>query len=84
MTTLDLHPITGGRFEATCGKCLRRSAALSSGDPEIALAELLALGWSMYQAKTGRRAYPLCVACTKDPPDVDKEAAAALTRRKRK
>ncbi len=47
-------------------------------------AELQKIGWTLYKAKTGTREYALCPACTKDPPDVDKDAAKAMTRRKRK
>jgi hypothetical protein len=78
----DLHPVRGGR-EAMCGKCLARSPASSGNDTE-AWAEILKLGWSLYRPKHGMRTYALCPACTKDPPDIDKEAAAAHLRRKRK
>jgi hypothetical protein len=57
-----------------------RSAAWSTQ----AWAEILKIGWSLYRPKHGIRTYALCAACTKDPPDVDKEAAAAHLRRKRK
>ena len=84
MRTLHLQSIRRGRFEATCGKCLGHSPPLSSDDPERALAELLEHGWSMYTPKYGVRTYPLCRACTANPPDVDKEVAAARKGRKRK
>jgi hypothetical protein len=63
---------------------LGRSPPLSSDDPERALAELLGHGWSMYTPRYGGRTYPLCRACTANPPDVHKDAAAARKLRKRK
>ncbi len=75
-----MHSIRGGRFEAMCGKCLQRSVSLPADTAEQKWAELLNLGWTLYKAKTGTREYALCPACTKDPPDVDKEAGHAHDR----
>lgn len=77
-----LNHVRGGR-EATCGKCLAHSPAMS-GNETAAWAELLRLGWSLYRPKHSMRTYTLCRACTTDPPDADKQAAAALRSRKRR
>jgi hypothetical protein len=77
-----LHPVRKGR-EATCGKCLAHSPAISGNDT-AAWAELLKVGWSLYRPKHGMRTYALCPACAKDPPNVDRDAAAARKARKRK
>lgn len=79
-----LYPVTGGGFEATCGKCLGHSVSVPAADAPSACAELLTLGWSLYKPRYGVRSYALCPACTKDPPDVEKDAAAARRSRKRK
>ena len=78
------HPVTGGRLEATCGKCMRPSVAVAGPDAEAAWAELQRAGWTLYTAKTGTRAYALCATCAADPPNVDRSAAAARKSRKRK
>ena len=57
---------------------------VASADAEAAWAELQRVGWTLYTPKTGTRSYALCPACTADPPDVDRDAAAARARRKRK
>lgn len=75
-----MHRVRDG-LEATCGKCLRNSPAVSASVAEP-WAELLKLGWSLYRPKHGMRTYALCEKCTKDPPD--KQAAAARKARKRK
>jgi hypothetical protein len=74
----DLHRVTGGRFEAACGKCLRPSLRVAAVDKARAWEELQRIGWTPY------RSYVLCPACTLDPPNVDKDAAAARKRRKRR
>ena len=74
----DLHPVTGGRFEATCGKCLRPSLRVAAVDAAHAWEELQRIGWTPYKS------YVLCPACTKDPPNVDRDAAAARKKRKRR
>ena len=74
----DLHAVTGGRLEAQCGKCMRNSVPVAAVDADGAWEELQRLGWTSYKS------YVLCPACTKDPPNVDKDAAAARTRRKRR
>jgi hypothetical protein len=71
----SFHAVRGG-FAATCGKCLRPSAAVAADSADAAWVELVGIGWTLY------RHYGLCPECTKDPPDVDK--AAAMKRRKRK
>jgi hypothetical protein len=74
----DLHAVTGGRLEATCGKCLKYSAPVAAVGPAHAWEELQRIGWTPYKS------YVLCPACTKDPPNVDKDTAAARKRRKKK
>jgi hypothetical protein len=54
-----LYPIRGGRFEAMCGKCLRRSVSLPADTEEQTWAELQKIGWTLYKAKTGTREYAL-------------------------
>jgi hypothetical protein len=61
-----------------CGKCLRRSAPLAAESPEAAWVSLVGIGWTLY-----KHGYALCPACTKDPPNVDKDAARAMRGRKR-
>jgi hypothetical protein len=73
-----LYTIAGGRFEATCGGCLRYSAPVVAADEGAAWEELQRSGW------TQRHAYALCPACTADPPDPDKDAAKAKKGRRRK
>jgi hypothetical protein len=78
----DLHRVRDG-LEATCGKCLQHSPAVSASLAEP-WAELLKLGWSLYRPKHGMRTYAICPGCTSDPADVDKQAATARKARKRK
>jgi hypothetical protein len=68
MSAPSIHAVRGG-FEATCGKCLHPSEAVEGNSPEGAWAALLELGWTLY-----KQGYALCAACTKDPPNVDKDA----------
>jgi hypothetical protein len=74
----SIHPLTGGRFEAQCGKCLKPSVPVATVDAAQAWDELQRVGWTLHNA------YALCPACTKDPPNVDKDAAEARRRRKRR
>jgi hypothetical protein len=73
-----MHEVAGGLLEATCGKCMKLSPGVAGASPESAWAELQRAGWTMY------RTYALCPSCTADPPDIDKDAAAAKRRRKRR
>jgi hypothetical protein len=61
-----------------CGKCLHYSGAVPADSPESAWVAIQALGWTLY-----RQGYALCPTCTADPPNVDKDAAQAMRRRKR-
>jgi hypothetical protein len=84
VTVPNFHALRGGRLEATCGSCLGHSLSVAGPDAEAAWAELQRAGWTLYTPKTGTRSYALCQACTADPPDVDRDAAAARKSRKRK
>jgi hypothetical protein len=65
-------------FGVMCGGCLKSSECVAVDSPETAWTVLLALGWSMFNA------YALCPACTREPPDAQKNAARAMKARKRK
>jgi hypothetical protein len=78
MSTPSLHAVATG-FAATCGKCLRPSEAVATDSPESAWLELTEVGWTLY-----KHGYALCPACTKDPPNVDKDGARAMKKRKRR
>jgi hypothetical protein len=71
-------PVRGG-FEAMCGGCLKYSKPVSAETPDGAWPAIEALGWALHKNN-----YALCPVCTKDPPNVDKDAARAMRRRKRK
>jgi hypothetical protein len=58
----------------TCGKCLHPSAAVVAESPNAAWTALQALGWTLY-----KQGYALFPACTADPPNVDKDAARAMS-----
>jgi hypothetical protein len=73
----SIFPVASG-FEAMCGKCMKSSATVSGDGPEAAWTALQALGWTPYRSSA------LCPACTKDPPNVDKDAAKAMRGRKRR
>jgi len=77
-TIPTLHAVRGG-FSATCGKCLVSSDGVAADSPESAWLAIQASGWTLH-----KHGYPLCLACTKDPPNVDKDAARAMKSRKRK
>jgi hypothetical protein len=74
----SLHEVAGGRLLTICGKCLKYSDGVPGPSHESAWAELQRGGWSMYNA------YALCPACTADPPNIEKDAARAKARRKRR
>lgn len=78
MSTPRVHPVRGS-FDAMCGKCLHPSEAVSADSPESAWVAIQALGWTLH-----KQGYALCPACTKDPPNVDKDAARAMRGRKRR
>ena len=81
----DFYPIASGGFGTKCGACLA-SAFTVAKEREEAWAELQRAGWAPYESKlgTGGRTYPICPACVKDPPDVDKAVARAHKSRQRK
>jgi hypothetical protein len=79
----DLHRLTGGRFEATCGKCLR-SDFVPAVDADDAWAEMLRLGWSLYISEVmAGRTYALCPSCTAHPRSIEDLVKAAKGRRRR-
>ena len=79
-TPRSVRALSAGRFEATCGACLASSPVLAVPDVDAAWVELQRLRWSL---RPGRD-YAICPKCTADPPNVDRNAAAAMKRRKRK
>jgi hypothetical protein len=78
MPTPSIHAVRGG-FAATCGKCFHPSEAVTVYSPESAWVAIQALGWTLYH-----QGYALCPTCTKDPPNLDKDAARAMKKRKRR
>ncbi|HEY5146300.1 MAG TPA: hypothetical protein VII82_06020 [Polyangiaceae bacterium] len=64
----DLHRLTGGRFEAICGKCLRTSESVHAMDASRAWGALLQVGWSLYTSEVmAGRSYAICPSCTAAP-----------------
>ena len=48
----DLFQLTDGRFEATCGKCLKLSPSITARDKATAWGELLKLGVEHLSARS--------------------------------
>jgi hypothetical protein len=74
------HPRRSWRLHRDVRQVLAHpSEAIASDSAETTWAALLALGWSLY-----KQGYALCPVCTKDPPNVDEDAARAMKKRKRR
>ncbi len=80
----DLFQLTDGRFEATCGKCLKLSPSITARDKATAWGELLKLGWSTYQRGPGTREYAVRPSCTANPVSIENAVKSAHKARKRK
>ncbi len=79
----DLHRVAGGRFGATCGKCLH-SDSVPAGDADAAWAELVRFGWSLYTSEVmAGRTYAICPSCTANPVSVENAVRGARKARKR-
>lgn len=73
----ELH-IVAGRYQSTCGKCLRNSVLVRADDPGRAWTELLKVGWAFYTPPTVTvRGYARCPTCTASPETIDDAVAAA-------
>jgi hypothetical protein len=66
-TGLNIRPITGGRWEATCGKCLKTSIPVLAVDAAHAWVDLQALGWIHYVSDYGGSGYCICKSCAQAP-----------------
>jgi hypothetical protein len=79
----DLHSVAGGRFEATCGKCLL-SDLVPAGDAAEAWGQLLGLGWSLYTSEVmAGRTYAICPSCTTNPVRIEDAVKSARKAKKR-
>jgi hypothetical protein len=81
VTVPELSPVTGGRFEATCGRCLKHSPFIAAVDAAHAWSDLLKIGWSVNDKG---RPCAICPKCTANPETIDDAAKAAQKRRKKK
>jgi hypothetical protein len=81
--TPDLYKLTGGRFEATCGTCMRSSLPISAVDAEHAWTGLQKIGWTFFRATPTSVGYARCPSCTANPPSIDDNVRAAHKGRKR-
>jgi hypothetical protein len=80
----DFHRLSGGRLHVMCGAYLHGQDC-ESPNPTAAWDELAPAGpRTRRRLSANARAYALCPARAKDPPGVDKNAARALGRRKRR
>jgi bacterioferritin-associated ferredoxin len=63
----SLRRLSGGSFEAQCGKCLRRSLPVDAVGFEHAWNELVKDGWTLYTSVVGRIVGMSCLACLNAP-----------------
>jgi hypothetical protein len=64
---VDLCAMPGGRWVATCGRCMRISALVHASSKQTAWRELEVRGWTAYQHSRGSRRYAVCPNCSDDP-----------------
>jgi hypothetical protein len=68
---LTIHPLSDGRWEATCGRCLSRSIPVGAADATVAWTDLQRIGWMHYVSQYGGSGYAMCPTCAKaGPPEV--------------
>lgn len=79
-----MHAVTGGRYEATCGRCLKNSIAIPATSPANAWTDLVRLGWSHCFPEGNRTGYALCPTCTKEPFSVEDAVKKAHKKRKKR
>jgi hypothetical protein len=75
----DLHRLTNGAYEATCGRCLTYGKTTATA-PEAAWTELQGAGWRRPEG----RIYAVCPKCAVDPGGIEAAVARARRHRKRK
>ncbi len=79
----DMFRATGGRWEATCGSCVRPSIPIPAVDAALAWAELVKLGWTLND-RPGQRRYALCKKCTAERGTIEDAVKEAHKSRKKK
>jgi hypothetical protein len=79
-----MHAMTDSRWTATCGRCLRNSAAVKATSPENAWRDLKAIGWTYHVSQFGGRGYALCKTCTASGETVENAVKKATKRRRKR
>jgi hypothetical protein len=82
--TISLHQIDGGAWQATCGRCLARSAPIIVSSKDVAWTELTIQGWSVYKFQPHATGYAICPECSGKPWSADDSVKRAVSRRKRR
>ena len=73
---LNIRPLTGGRWEAVCGRCLSTSTPTPSVDASQAWAVLQRDGWQHFVSEYRGSGYAICPPCAHaGPPGMPKRGA---------
>ena len=81
-TGINVHGLSDGRWQVTCGKCLRTSEPVTADDPEVAWSALQSLGWAHYRATPTSTGYPICPPCVGTGETIEDAVRAARKKRR--
>jgi hypothetical protein len=72
ITVMQVIPVVGGRYQATCSKCERTSVPVPATNAETAVSALERIGWTERVEADGGHV-TLCPKCSKATPAAPKK-----------